>query len=155
MVCRSSARCNRKVVAAFFAAANALLVWMIIDDYRNGSERYRRNVEEEHPGLDVNVSQFQLPNTAAITSLTPRSTLASINSTDPITNRQVIAEIFSPDAYFNVELKYLNRLAERAVEVNSKRCDDVTSASARQRSKDTGLPLCSCSPDTLGWCCSM
>ena len=147
-------KCAKMPVVVLFAIANLTLVALILNEYSINTEPIPVSsiASSEHPGALLNLTVFL--NVTPVSPLPPHPgtlpTMPPINSTDPVTNRRVITQIFNQHAYFNVDVRYLNVLAQKALETNAENCDDITAAWAKAETNRTGLPLCSCAPDTLG-----
>ena len=158
LIAQLSRRCARMPVVLFFSVANLTLLALIVGEYSSPSPVRDALLyqAEQHGGL-ANLSIPLLHNRTSVSPLRPQHSqggtlfeLHPLNSTDPVTHRRVIAEIFSPKAYYNVNLENLNRLANKALETNAAQCDNITTDWARAEANKTGLALCSCQPDTLG-----
>ena len=144
-------RCNKKLVLFIFTLSNISLAYLIYGEITLKREvEYDQDDTEEHPRMFNNTTVK--PKSREIVTLKSFSMppIYRVNATDPTSHRNVLAEMFNPKAYYNVDLEYLNQQADKAFKEIQPQCERMTMIQAKMKSKATGIPLCSCAPNTLG-----
>ena len=167
-------RYMRKLVLLIFTVSNISLVYLIYGEITlKKVVEYDQDDLEEHPGEHYTLKTVveydpddleEHPGTPVFNNTTFNPTVEDVvtmktftmppiyrvNATDPNSHRKVLAETFNPEAYYNVDLDYLNQMADKAFKEIQLQCEGITMARAKRKSNATGIPLCSCAPNTLG-----
>ena len=109
-------------------------------------QRYPMDDLEEHPGCLNDSFFFDMHHKKISTSSVSHVQNSFVNDSAD----DGLVEFFNHDAYMKVDLDALEQQASKALEMNHEMCENMTSSWSFNKSRDTGIPLCSCAPETLG-----